>query len=136
MALARKPCASSDFLALRIDHAAGQGNAGIEVADVAVLVVVAGMQLVADAIGERQPRAEPPLILAEEMVVLREAVVVLLHHVIERLVGNAEQEVGEVHAGKDALAAAGVELVGAVVVRAVEAQRRDGFEVSECLCRT
>src|ERR1035438_9706995 len=43
--------------------------------------------------------------------------------------GKAEKEIGKVNAGKHAAAAAVVELVGPVIVRPVEAQRRDGFEV-------
>ncbi len=56
------------------------------------------------------------------------SVVVFLHHVIEGLVGQSEQEVGEIHAGKKPAAVLRVVLESAVVVGAVEAQRSDRFQ--------
>ena len=57
------------------------------------------MQFVAQAVSQGE-LAHVPLVLAVEGVVGRLAVVVLAHHVVEGLVGQPGEEVGEVHAGE------------------------------------
>ena len=117
------------LLALRINHSSRFGHGRIKVADIAVLVEIAWVQLIPQTIRQGQLGTHMPLVLPVEVIVVRQAVVVLPHHVIERLVGKAKKEVGKVDAREHARAVAGIELVRAVVICAVKAQRSDSFKM-------
>ena len=58
------------LLALRVDDTSCKSHAGVKVPNVAVLVVIAGMQFITHAVGKGQAVADAPLVLRKEMVVI------------------------------------------------------------------
>jgi hypothetical protein len=65
------------LLAVGIDDAAGERNAGVEVANIAARIGVSRVKLIADTVAEGEARSGLPLVLRKEVIVDGLAVVVL-----------------------------------------------------------
>ena len=124
------------LLSIRINRSTRKRQAWIEVADVPVNVEVSWLQFVTKTIAQRKILINLPLVLRKEVVVGRLTVVVLRYDIVEGLIRQATQKVCEIYPREKAFTARRVVLEGPIVIRTIEAERRnrlDGADVQASL---